>query len=39
MNRHEVKAVDDNVERILRDAIADYEKRTGKVLQPAQNAC
>lgn len=36
MNRHEVKAVDDNVERILRDAIADYEKRTGKVLQPAQ---
>ncbi|OOF53997.1 phage baseplate protein [Rodentibacter genomosp. 2] len=36
MNRFDVKAVDDNVEIILRDAIADYEKRTGKVLQPAQ---
>ena len=35
MNRYEVKVVDDNVEGILRDAIAQYEKRTGKILQPA----
>ena len=30
MNRYDVKVVDDNVESILRDAIAQYEKRTGK---------
>ena len=35
MNRYDVKVVDDNVESILRDAIAQYEKRTGKILQPA----
>lgn len=35
MNRNKIKAVDDNVDRILREAIADYERRTGKVLQPA----
>lgn len=35
MNRYDVKVVDDNVEIILRDAIAQYEKRTGKILQPA----
>jgi len=35
MNRNEIKAVDDNVDRILRETIANYERRTGKVLQPA----
>lgn len=35
MNRYDVKVVDDNVKSILRDAIAQYEKRTGKILQPA----
>lgn len=35
MNRYDVKVIDDNVESILRDAIAQYEKRTGKILQPA----
>ncbi|MFC2559619.1 MAG: baseplate J/gp47 family protein [Haemophilus seminalis] len=35
MNRNEVKVVDDNVESILSEAISQYEKRTGKILQPA----
>ena len=35
MNRYEVKVVDDNVESILSEAISQYEKRTGKILQPA----
>ena len=35
MNRNEVKVVDDNVEGILSEAISQYEKRTGKILQPA----
>lgn len=35
MNRYDVKIVDDDVKVILADAIADYEARTGKTLQPA----
>ncbi len=35
MNRNEVKVVDDNIESILTEAISQYEKRTGKILQPA----
>ena len=35
MNRSDVKVVDDNVESILSEAISQYEKRTGKILQPA----
>lgn len=35
MNKEEVKIVDEDVKAILAEAIADYEKRTGKTLQPA----
>ncbi len=35
MNKADVKIVHDDVKRILADSIADYEKRTGKTLQPA----
>lgn len=35
LTRDEVKIVDDDVKVILADAIADYEARTGKTLQPA----
>ncbi|XXQ68986.1 baseplate assembly protein [Neisseriaceae bacterium B1] len=35
LQREDVKIVDDNPEKILSEMIADYEKRTGKTLQPA----
>lgn len=35
LKRSEVKAVDDGLAQILADTIADYENRSGKVLQPA----
>lgn len=35
MKREEVKIVAEEVKTILADAIADYEQRTGKTLQPA----
>ncbi|TRC70044.1 phage baseplate protein, partial [Mannheimia haemolytica] len=30
-----IKIIDDDVKTVLAEAIADYEKRTGKILQPA----
>ena len=35
LSREAVKIVDDDAQTILADVIADYEKRTGKTLQPA----
>lgn len=35
MNKDEIKIIADDVRTILADTIADYEKRTGKTLQPA----
>ncbi len=35
LQRENVKIVDDNSEQILAELIADYERRTGKTLQPA----
>ena len=34
-SREDIKIVDDDLSVILADTIADYESRTGKVLQPA----
>lgn len=35
MKAEEVKIVSENVKQILTESIADYEQRTGKILQPA----
>ena len=35
MKADDVKIVSEDVKQILADTIADYEKRTGKTLQPA----
>lgn len=35
IKREDVKVVDDDLARVLSETIADYEARTGKVLQPA----
>lgn len=35
MRREEVKIVSEDIKNILSETIADYEKRTGKILQPA----
>lgn len=35
IKRGEVKAVDDDLAKVLAETIADYEERSGKVLQPA----
>ena len=42
LRREDVKAVDDDLAKVLAETIADYESRSGKVLQPAhieRNAC
>lgn len=35
LQREDVKIVEDDLARVLADTIADYEQRSGKVLQPA----
>ena len=35
LNRADVKVVDDDLATVLAATIADYEQRSGKVLQPA----
>lgn len=35
LRREDVKAVDDDLAKVLAETIADYESRSGKVLQPA----
>ena len=35
MKKEDVKIVSDDIKQILADAIADYEQRTSKTLQPA----